>query len=339
LSAAGDVRVLVADDAPRFREALRRLIEAEAGFRVVGAAADGEEAAALARAHRPDVIAIDLELLGAEGRSGIPRILAETPTPILVLAATPSERAAFRALSLGALDILGKPAPQQDPGAYGAILRLRLRRLAGVKAIRHPTGVGRGGGRESPRRAARRTLVVIGASLGGPRALAQILRALPADLPVPVAVVQHIADGFAEGLASWLDLETPLEVRTASDGQPLLPGRVLIAPGGRHLEVAEGRVRLSDAPPVETLRPSVNPLFTSAARVYGPRACGLLLTGLGRDGADGLRALRDAGGYTMAQDEATSAVFGMPRAAVEAGAVDRVLALEEIPGALLELVR
>ncbi len=336
---SGRVRVLVADDSALFRDALAYLLAADPGFEVVGRAADGDEAAALARAERPDVVTMDLWMPDADGFSGIARIMAETPTPILVLSARAGEAAAFKALSLGALDVLEKPAPGVDLRAFSEVLRARLRLLAGVKVIRHLRGMrpyrrvlARVGG-------ARHEVVVMGASLGGPRALAQILRALPADLPVPVAVVQHIADGFTDGLAGWLGQEAAVEVCTARDRDVLKPGRVLIAPTGRHLILADGYVRLSDDPPVETFRPSVNALFASAARVYGARACGVLLTGMGRDGATGLRALKDAGALTIAQDEASSAVFGMPGAAIEAGAVDRVLSLDEIPGAIEEAVR
>jgi len=332
------VRVLVADDSPLFREALAQIVAADGTFEVVALAADGDQAAAAVRAHRPDVVTMDLHMPDADGFSGIARIMAESPTPILVLTATPTEAAGFQALSLGALDILEKPASGADLAVYGAVLRNRLRLLAGVKVIRHLRGL-RGSRRAASRPAGRRDLVVIGASLGGPRALVQILRALPADLPVPVAVVQHIADGFTDGLAGWLAQETPLEVRTAVHRDALRPGLVLLAPTGHHLEVADGYVRLTDDPPVETFRPSVNPLFASAARVYGARACGVILTGMGRDGARGLRLLKDAGGHTLAQDEASSAVFGMPRAAIEAGAVDRIVPLDEMARAILEAVR
>jgi two-component system chemotaxis response regulator CheB len=152
-------------------------------------------------------------------------------------------------------------------------------------------------------------------------------------------VVQHIADGFTEGLANWLSQETKLDVRQAQNGDPLERGLVLVAPSGRHLLVREGAVLLSDDPPIDTFRPSVTPLFRSAADVYGSRACGVLLTGMGRDGAVGLKALRTVGAITIAQDEATSIVFGMPRAAIEIGAVERVLPLEEISRALQELCR
>jgi two-component system chemotaxis response regulator CheB len=332
------IRVLVADDSELFREVLARVIGAEPGFEVVAVAEDGNAAAALARTVRPDVITMDLAMPDADGFSGIARIMADTPTPILVLTANREEAVGFRALSLGALDILEKPQATTDLDEYGRLLRSRLRLLAGVKVIRHVRGL-RERAAAAPRGAARPDLVVIGASLGGPRALATLLRGLPGGFPVAIAVVQHIADGFTEGLATWLASESRLDVREARDRDALRPGRVLVAPSGRHLLVADGVARLSDAPPVDTFKPSVTPLFLSAARSYGARACGVILTGMGRDGADGLKAIRDAGGPTLAQDEATSAVFGMPRAAIDLGAVDRVLPLDEIARALVELTR
>jgi two-component system chemotaxis response regulator CheB len=332
------IRVLVADDSELFRELLARVVAAEPGFEVVAVAANGNAAAALARTLKPDVITMDLNMPDVDGFSGIARIMAETPTPILVLTGNRAEAVGFRALSLGALDILEKPQANADLGDYGVLLRSRLRLLAGVKVIRHLRGL-RERGVAPARPEARVELVAVGASLGGPRALASLLRGLPGSFPAPIAVVQHIADGFTGGLASWLASESRLPVCEARDGDALRPGRVLVAPSGRHLLVGDGVVRLSDAPPVDTFKPSVTPLFLSAARRYGARVCGVLLTGMGRDGADGLKAIRDAGGPTLAQDEATSAVFGMPRAAIELGAVDRVLPLEEVSRVLVELTR
>jgi two-component system, chemotaxis family, protein-glutamate methylesterase/glutaminase len=332
------IRVLVADDSELFRDLLARVISVEPGFDVVAVAADGNAAATLARSLKPDVVTMDLNMPDADGFSGIARIMAETPTPILVLTANREEAVGFRALSLGALDILEKPQATTDLDDYGRLLRSRLRLLAGVKVIRHVRGL-RERAASVPRVAVRPELVAIGASLGGPRALATLLRALPAAFPVPIAIVQHIADGFTEGLASWLATEAHLDVHEARDRELLVPGHVVLAPTGCHLLVGDGFVRLSDAPPVDTFRPSVTPLFLSAARAYGGRVCGVILTGMGRDGAEGLKAIKDAGGPTLAQDEATSAVFGMPRAAIELGAVDRVLPLEEIPRALAELTR
>lgn len=332
------VRVLLADDSELFREILGRLVTAEPGLEVVGLCRDGDEAAAEVARTKPDVITMDLVMPEADGFAGIARIMAETPTPILVLTANREEETGFRALSLGALDILEKPGARTDLEAFGRTLRSRLKLLAGVRVIRHPRGL-RGQAPVVPPRTRRAELVVVGASLGGPRALAAILRALPADFPAPVAVVQHIADGFTEGLAGWLGSEARLRVREARDGEPIRPGTVVIAPTGSHLVVEEGAYRLSDAAPVDTFKPSVTPLLTSAAKAYGSRVCGVLLTGMGRDGAAGLKAIRDAGGTTLVQDEATSTVFGMPRAAIELDAVDRVLPLDEIARVLLELTR
>ncbi len=281
---------------------------------------------------------MDLNMPDADGFSGISRIMAETPIPILVLTANREEAVGFRALTLGALDILEKPQATVDLDDYGRLLRSRLRLLAGVKVIRHVRGL-RERAATPPRASRRAELIVIGASLGGPRALATLLKGLAPGFPAPIAIVQHIADGFTEGLARWLASESRLDVHEARDREPLVAGRVVIAPTGQHLVVADGSVRLSDAAAVDTFKPSVTPLFLSAARVYGPRACGVILTGMGRDGAEGLKAIKHAGGPTIAQDEATSAVFGMPRAAIELGAVDRVLPLEDVARALVELTR
>jgi two-component system chemotaxis response regulator CheB len=331
------IRVLVADDSGLFRDVLSRVIGADPGFQVVAVAADGNAAARLARELRPDVITMDLNMPDADGFSGIARIMAETPTPIMVLTGNKAEVVGFKALSLGALDILEKPEGQADLEAYGAELRSRLRLLSGVKVIRHLRGLRERRLPLPPGTGRRLDVVAIGASLGGPRALATLLRGLPASFPVGIAVVQHIADGFTEGLAGWLSQECSLQVREAVDGEPLRPGQVLLAPSGRHLLVGEGQVRLSDGPPVDTFKPSVTPLFLSAARAYGGRACGVILTGMGHDGAAGLKVLHDAGGATLAQDEASSAVFGMARAAIDLGAVDRVLPLEDIARTLVAL--
>jgi len=332
------IRVLVADDSELFRTLLSGVIAADPAFEVVAAAADGNAAAQLARRLQPDVITMDLNMPDADGFSGIARIMAETPTPILVLTANRAETVGFRALSLGALDILEKPGATVDLGEYGAQIRTRLRLLAGVRVIRHLRGL-RGQKLASRVRTRRAEVVVIGASLGGPRALATLLRALPAEFPAPIAVVQHIADGFTEGLAGWLQQESHLGVREARDGMPLARGQVLLAPTGHHLVLEEGVARLSDEPPVDTFKPSVTPLFLSAARAYGARCCAVLLTGMGRDGAEGMKAVKLAGGLTVAQDEASSAVFGMPKAAIDLGVVDRVLALDDIGRALEEAVR
>ena len=340
VTAERPLRVVVADDSEVALEVLTSLLREEHGFEVVATVGDGAAAAAAVRTLRPDAVTMDLQMPGTDGYAGIARIMAEAPTPILVLTGRPEQAVGFRALSLGALDLLEKPAPDGDLDAYGERLRSRLRLIAGVRVVRHPRGLRGAGAVLAPRPAvARCELVAVGASLGGPRALATLLRALPPAFSLPVAAVQHIAHGFADGLAAWLRQESGRVVRVARDGDALVPGGVLLAPCGRHIEVERGRVGLSDAPPIDTFRPSVEPLFRSAARVYGRNACGVLLTGMGRDGAEALRDIRAAGGTTLAQDEATSAVFGMPRAALEGGAVDRVLPPAAIARVLGELAR
>jgi len=335
--ATARIRVLVADDSELFREVLSRVIGADPLFEVVAVAADGNAAARLASQLKPDVITMDLNMPDADGFSGIARIMADTPTPIMVLTANRAEVVGFKALSLGALDILEKPEASADLEAYGAEIRSRLRLLSGVKVIRHLRGLRERKLPLPPGKGRRADVVLVGASLGGPRALATLLRGLPPTFPVGIAVVQHIADGFTEGLASWLTQECHLKVREAADGDALRPSHVLLAPSGRHLLIGEGVVRLSDGPAVETFRPSVTPLFLSAAQAYGARACGVILTGMGHDGAVGLKALHDAGGATLAQDERSSAVFGMAKAAIDLGAVDRVLPLDDLPRALVAL--
>ena len=331
------LRVLIADDSPIVRELLVEVLTASPEFEVVGTASDGDEAAVLTARHAPDAITMDLQMPGSDGFAGIARIMAENPTPILVLSSDREALKGFRALSLGALDLMEKP-DASEMSRFAVELPRRLRLLASVPVIRH----GRAGRAAAPkveRGRARIEAVVIGASLGGPRALAAVLAGLPADFSAPIAIVQHISPGFTEGLARWLRTETRLEVVEATDGAALEKGRVLIAPGGVHLRLEPKRVRLEEAPPISGFCPSVTVLFQSAAQAFGSRACGVILTGMGRDGAEGMQALRQAGATTLAQDEATSAVFGMPRAAIELGVVDQVLALERIPSALVELVR
>jgi two-component system chemotaxis response regulator CheB len=331
------IRVLITDDSPLLRQLLSKVIGDEDGFNVVGTASDGGEAADLAKTLRPDIITMDLDMPKVDGFQGIARIMSDAPTPILVLSGNKSEAAAFKALSHGALDIMEKPDPSADLEMFGRQVRGRLRLLAAVKVIRHLRGRKDVKATPEPRTQTRPELVVIGASLGGPRALASLLRPLPRNFKLPLVIVQHIAEGFTEGLAKWLAMETDLEVKEAQDGDPLTPGVALVGPSGHHLLVGDGQVHLNDAPPIDTFKPAVSPLFRSAARYYGKRAAAVILTGMGHDGADGMKLLHEAGAHTIAQDEASCIVFGMPKAAIDAGAIDRVLSLDEIPKALLEL--
>lgn len=332
------IRVLVADDSEIVREILVSALQEGGEFEVVGTGANGDEAAALTAKLRPQVITMDLHMPGSDGFAGIAKIMAETPTPILVLSSNREEIKGFRALSLGALDLVEKPA-LEELEAFASSLRSRLRLLASVPVIRHPRGLRQLPASEGGAGERRAELIVLGASLGGPKALAQVLAALPRDFPAPIALVQHMAEGFIAAFTRWLAQETRLSVREAVDGAPLLPGSVVVAPTDRHLRVGRGYVRLTDDAPLHGFRPSVTALFDSAAEVYGPSVCGVLLTGMGTDGSDGLLRLRQRGAQTIAQDESTCAVYGMPRAAIDLGAAEQILPLTAISQAIEKAVR
>jgi two-component system chemotaxis response regulator CheB len=360
--------VIVVDDSAVQRRFLRGAIDAAPEFDVIGEARNGKEAVALVERLRPHAVVMDLDLPVMGGVEAIERIMATCATPILVYSAFVAgedSANALEALSAGAVDVLAKPGPQ-DTGTleeYAETLRSRLRMVARIRVITHPRGrlrTGSGligeapslaGSSRRPLRAAPVVddlplregvkLLVIGASTGGPHALLSVLSALPADLPQAVLVVQHMAEGFIAGLASWLDQLVPLPVAVGESGRRLEPGTVTIAPSGGNLLVQDDRLRVLVTPPEpgQFHVPGIDATMRSVADALGPDAVGVLLTGMGRDGAAGLLAMRGCGAFTIGQDEATSAVYGMPAAAVALDAVDRQLPIEEIGPALADLLR
>jgi len=347
-SVAPPTRVLIADDSSVVRDVLRQMLESDSGIRVVGMAGTGQEAVALTAKLRPDLVLMDLKMPSMDGMQATERIMAFHPTPILIITSYLDREGKYSyvdALAAGALDVVEKPTvvPGERWQALVPSLIDKVKVLAGVRVITHVQGktLHRGRTRRLPSAMARHVEVVgIGVSTGGPRVLHQILSALPTGFSLPVLVVQHITEGFMNGLVEWLRRQCALSVEVAAEGAAILPGRILFAPESLHLEVwPDRRVRLSSGDPTSIHRPSVDVTFKSLAAAYGRQVAGILLTGMGSDGAEGLRALREAGGVTLVQDEASCVVFGMPRAAIELGAAQHVLSPAAIVESLMSLHR
>jgi two-component system, chemotaxis family, protein-glutamate methylesterase/glutaminase len=339
--AAGERRrVLICEDSRTYAEALRRALEHGGEIEVVGVYPTAEEAIAAMAALKPDLVTMDLELPGMSGLEAVEQIMGLNPVPVLVLSAHVGRRShsAAAALAAGALDAVHKEELDlRDPASEAAAaLRRRVKVLSGVRVIRHPRARIAGRLRESAPVERAASVIGICASTGGPHALSTILTELPESYPVPILVVQHITAGFTEGLVHWLADTISLPVRTAGDGEELAAG-VSVAPEGADLVLERTRrLVLDGASPPGLHRPSADALLTSLARTAGRHAVGVVLTGMGRDGSAGVTAIRAAGGFAIAQDEQTSTVFGMPKAAIEGGA-DVVLPLNEIAGHLLKL--
>lgn len=336
------INVVIADDSLLTRVVLRDILQRDPEICVVAEARDGREALdAVLRLH-PHLVILDVVMPVMDGISAVREIMARRPTPILVLSANvrPSDAGgAFNAIALGALDVMEKPrgAVQQVFEPLASLLIEKIKVLARLPVRQIPLPA-RSRGASDPSDEPRRATLAVGASTGGPRAVLHLLQSLPPDTSARILVVQHIAPGFAPGFAQWLERETPFAVRTAEEGDALRPGLVLVAPNDRHMEVRNDRIHLSDGLPMHSCRPSVDVLFTSLAHEAPREVAAVLLTGMGRDGAEGLAALRLAGALTLAQDEATSVVFGMPRAAIALGAAQRVLPLDEIPRVLARIL-
>jgi len=343
---AGPVRVLIVDDSALVRQILSRLLATDPAIHVVGTAPDPVTAERKLETLAPDVLTLDVEMPRMDGLAFLERLMRVRPMPVVMVSALTQRgcEATLRALELGAVDVVPKPHVDvrerlEDVAAelvakVKAAARARPRPRRAAAAAPRPPASG------MPTYRASEAVVVIGASTGGTEALREILTALPATAP-GIVIVQHMPEGFTAAFARRLDALAAVRVAEAADGDRVLPGHALVAPGNRHVRLvrdgAAVRVALVDGPPVNQHRPSVDVLFASAAAALGPNAVGVLLTGMGRDGAEGLLALRRAGARTIAQDEATSVVWGMPREAIALGAAERVLPLDHIPGAILAL--
>lgn len=329
---------LIADDSPIFAEMLAEVLAEERDITVAGVASDGARAVALVRTLRPDVVVMDVVMPVLDGFEAVSKIMAEHPTPVLMMTGDARGRTGelgFEALRRGAVDLVLKPSGWPFTQDQRRMLRERVRAAARMRPVADTRTPAPMPALAPPAPGVGIAVVGIGGSTGGPSALATILRTLPADFPAGIAIVQHVSAGFVDALARWLAPLCRLRVTVARDRDACRPGVVLLAPDDVHLTIdREARVRLTAAPERVPHRPSVDVLFESLAASFGPRAVGVVLTGMGDDGARGLAAMRRAGAFTFAQDEASSVVFGMPKAALLAGGTQQLVPLDKIAATL-----
>jgi two-component system, chemotaxis family, protein-glutamate methylesterase/glutaminase len=342
----GMIRVMVAEDSAVTREYLDHLLNQDPALQVIGTVQNGLEAVEQAQRLRPDVILMDVHMPLMNGYEATRQIMERIPTPIVMISSNMSHdhvAMTFEALKAGALTVLEKPYGLGHPDSGKTVSQLQetVRLMAGVKVIRrwprrdHPSPVPM----LPARTASDIQLIVIGASTGGPTVIVEILGSLPLNFPIPILVVQHIATGFAPGLVKWVGQSTPLHVKLAESGETAQPGTVYLAPHHTQMGITKDqRIYLTKRPTENHFCPSVSYLFESVAKAFGRSAMGILLTGMGQDGAGGLLQLSKAGGVTIAQDEETSVIFGMPGEAIRLGAAQYVLSPRQIAELLRGLV-
>ncbi|MCI4678814.1 chemotaxis response regulator protein-glutamate methylesterase [Rhodoblastus acidophilus] len=329
--AISPIRVLVVDDSSFMRSAITRHIQREARFQVIGAATNGREGVAKALELRPDVITMDVEMPEMNGIEALRQILAQTSIPVIMVSAQTEAGAktTIQALQYGAMDFIPKKGGFENLHeklfAVVGAARARLAPTVAVAAPRAPLAARKPRvGQLRPR------IVVIGSSTGGPRALLQVLERLPAHFPAPIVVAQHMPPQFTSAMSKWLAEHCALKIVEASDEMALAPGGVYVGPGGMQFRVASGRTKISADQGESLYKPSVDVLADSVAAGYGGNVLAIMLTGMGNDGARGFLKLKEAGAHVIAQDQASSAVWGMPRAVAECGGADEILAVGDI---------
>ncbi|MBI5653999.1 MAG: chemotaxis-specific protein-glutamate methyltransferase CheB [Chloroflexi bacterium] len=346
------IKILVVDDSAVLRQSTKFILESDPELKVIAEAANGAEAIALTARLRPDVITMDLRMPKMDGLDAIREIMADTPVPIVVVTGVDLDREmglSKQATQLGAVSILQRPEGVASPDYKPFALKLirQIKAMSSVKVIHRARTLGANLAARMnvsepivPNRAPQKTqIIAIGSSTGGPAALHKVLSAMPKQFAIPIVIVQHISFGFVEGLASWLNDACPLQVQVAKPGDRFEPGKVYLAPDDRHLLVDRfNRINLSDAPSLEGHRPSVTILFQSVAQAFGANALAVILTGMGSDGARGMKVLRQTGAITLAQDQASCVVFGMPKEAIALGAIQHIVPLDQIAQKIREWV-
>ncbi len=342
------IRVLVVDDSALMRALISEIVSADPKIEVVGTARNGVEAIAKVEKLAPDVVTLDVEMPELGGLAALRRIMRKSPTKVVMLSGVDAADVTYEALSSGAVDFVAKPAGPFSPNiaevADELLSKIHVAAQANLRPLRarRETERAKGARRQAakaPRdrgaKAPELRIVAIGASTGGPAAVETVLSGLPADLPAACLVVQHLPAGFSSAFTRRLGRFGRLEVREGKTGDKVVPGVVYVAPAGLHMTVADRPtlgpvIRLDQTPAISGLRPSADRTMESVAKVSGAGSIGVLLTGMGSDGAAGMRTIKQAGGLTIAQDEETSVIYGMPRAAVEDGVVDRVVPLSKV---------
>jgi two-component system chemotaxis response regulator CheB len=363
LGPSGKTRVLVVDDSALMRRVICNLLEEDPDLHVVGTAVDGYDAIHKIGELSPDVVTLDLEMPRLDGLQTLGYLMSERPIPCIMLSAytVSGAEATLKALEYGAADFVQKPSGaislNLDRVREELIEKVKIARYIDLKRLPFRDGVtpllkapeGPPAAAAAPKAAGGaggagvlKCVVAIGCSTGGPRALAELVPGLPKGLKAPVLIVQHMSAGFTKSLAERLDKDSEIHVKEAEEGEILQPGTCYLAPGDWHMEVERkgfgGLIRLNQRPPSLGVRPSVDHLFLSVAEAFGDKAVGVLLTGMGRDGTKGMKAMKLTQARTLAQDEASSVVYGMPRSAFNAGVVDKVVALKDMASAVAESV-
>lgn len=338
----GTTRVLVAAEALE-SNSISEALEGDSDLEVIQVVNDYDKIFDAVLDLKPSAIVIDFEASAPKALEAIRKIMANIPTPIIILLSSKGKKKKISdIISAGALSVVEKPDSlnwEANPRERQELIE-SVKIYSKIKVIRHVSAHHKQSVlKEQAEKADNQKIVAIASSTGGPRALKEVLSKLPPDFPAAVLIVQHITKGFTKGLVEWLDHECMLPVREPVDGEKMTPGVILIAPEDCHMTVVSGQhIKLERSEPVGGHRPSANVLFSSVAKIYGSQAIGVILTGMGKDGAKGLKAIKEAGGKTITQDEKSSAVYGMPQAAAQNGAADKILPLDKIAEEILKLV-
>ena len=331
------INTLIVDDSPLARNIVRDFLEEEGSFNIIGEAADGEEGVQKILALQPDLVTLDIQMPKMNGFEVIDAVIKKTSVPIVVITSLDNAKTAYEATLKGALEFYSKDlftsslAPEKRKEIYET-----LKRISGIKMHKNEMPSAESEVKKIDKRDIK--IVVIASSTGGPKALSRFFAHFPKDFPVPIAVVQHNTSGFDQSFAQWLDTYTPLEVKTAEEGETLKAGTVYVAHTDKHLALKNLVAHYNDDEPENNQKPAADVLFRTAAESLQEAVVSVVLTGMGSDGAAGTRRIHEMGGITFAQDEETSLIYGMPKAAAETGCVDMVLPLESIPLELIKLV-